>query len=481
MRNGMQKPASVYDWLRAAGSVLKLLIMLGCMLPGSLFGFVITRTSSPILYVDTSITPMLQGMYVSYQVNNNSGVNYPDLWVRIDTFTGGIISPAPGEDSVVHLGPLAAGQTKAAYFYLQASAATAVAQNHTIRIYPSRTVAGELANASFSITAEESIQANANKVVTVVTGPTPPQLGGIVTMTVSGDGGTVGAARIFSFSPAAYLDWRPDAYEMISSTITLSGGNSGTYSDQLAMTVASSSATTYIAVYQFRAVNTTTTPTTVSPISFISSGSQIKHTTTGNYGSIPAITVTDNLLTVGKQATPVTSLGAGTIIFTLTATNSGTVDAILEDFTDNLPTTPAAATYVAGSSTFNGVATSDPATSGSTLTWVGTFTLPAGTTRALTFRVSVPNVFGSYTNQAVAHVSTAQIDTTLNTSDNVPATAVVSVRGLIVSGYIYNDANRNSLMDTTETGTGLSLFAKLVPAAAPGGPATQVVAATNSN
>jgi uncharacterized repeat protein (TIGR01451 family) len=218
----------------------------------------------------------------------------------------------------------------------------------------------------------------------------------------------------------------------------------------------------------------------VSPIAFISSGTQVKHTTTGNYGSIPAITATDNLLTLGKQASPTALIGAGTITYTLTATNSGTADAILEDFTDTLPTTPGAATYIAGSSTFNGVTAPDPAISGSTLTWSGTFNLPAGTTRALTFSASLPSSLGSYTNRAVGHVVNVQIDTTLNTSDNAPATAVVANRGANISGSIYNDANRNSIMDGTESGTGLSLFAKLVPAATPAGPATVVVAATNS-
>ncbi|MCI0746566.1 MAG: hypothetical protein L0Y58_14290, partial [Verrucomicrobia subdivision 3 bacterium] len=283
--------------------LLALLLIVATWLAGVSPGlaFVITRTSSPIFYMDTSITPALEGMYVSYQINNNSGVTYPDIWVRIDSFTGGVISLAPGEDGLVHLGPLGPGETKTAFFYLQALSQTSVPESHTVRIYPSRAPIEELANASFSMTSEETIQANANKVVTVVTGPTPPQLGGIVTMTVTGDGGTIGASRIMSFSPAAYLNWRPDAYEMISSSITLSGGNSGTYADQLLINVASATATEYLAVYRFRAVNSTTTPTTISPISFISSGTPIKHTTTGNYGSIPPIQPTDNRLTMGKQ------------------------------------------------------------------------------------------------------------------------------------------------------------------------------------
>jgi uncharacterized repeat protein (TIGR01451 family) len=445
------------------------------------FGFTITRTSSPIFYLDTSITPTLEGMYVSYQINNNSGISYPDIWVRIDNFSGGVVSLAPGEDGLVHLGPLGPGQTKTAFFYLRAGSETAVPQLHTVSVYPSRAPAGLLASSVFTMTTHQTIEANANKVVTVVTGPIPPQLGGIVTMTVTGDAGTIGAAGIMSFSPAAYLNWRPDAYEMLSSSITLAGGNIGTYNDQLLIIAGSTVATTYTAVYRFRAVSTTTAPTAISPIGFISSGTPIKHTTTGNYGSIPPILPADNHITIGKQAGETQLFGAGTVNFSLFGTNSGTVDVILEDFVDTIPSSPTTPTYVSGSSAFNGAPIGDPIVAGGTLTWIGTFTLPAATTRALTYRLSFPDVKGSYTNRAVAHVGTAQIDTTLNTSDNAPASASLVIRGLIVSGFVYLDANRNSQKDTGESGTGLNLFAKLIRSSTPAGPALQAATATNSS
>ena len=445
------------------------------------FALVVTRTSSPIFYLDTSIVPQLQGMYVSYQVSNNDGTSYPDLWVGIDSFSGGVISRGPNEDGLVHLGPLAPGQAKTAFFFLQASGETLTPQSHIVRVYPTRPPVAPLASANFSMTSMETIQANANKVVTVVTGPSPPQLGGIVTMTVTGDAGTLGADRIMSFNPAAYLDWRADAFELLSSSITLSGGNTGTYNDQLLIVAGLASATDYVAVYRFRAVSMTTAPTTISPISYISSGSPIKHTTTGNYGSIPPMLPTDNRLTIGKQSSVTELFGAGTAGFTINATNSGTVEAILEDFVDTLPTAPAALTYVSGSSRFNGVPISDPVVSGATLTWVGIFTLPAGASRALTFNVSVPAVSGIYTNRAVAHVGTTQVDTTLNAADNAPALATFTVGQLTVSGFVYHDLNRNSQKETSEAGTGLALFAKLVPAASPSGPALQSVVVTNAS
>jgi uncharacterized repeat protein (TIGR01451 family) len=99
----------------------------------------------------------------------------------------------------------------------------------------------------------------------------------------------------------------------------------------------------------------------------------------------------------------------------------------VNDFVDTLPTTPASATYTNTSSTYNGGAISDPTISGATLTWSGSFVVPAGTTRDLVFSVSLPAVQGSYTNQAIAHMSSFQIDTTQDTTDNAPATAIVTV------------------------------------------------------
>src|SRR4029434_2126083 len=137
------------------------------------------RTSSPIFYIDTSVTPTLQSMYVAYQIRNDSGVSYPDIWVGIDSFSGGIVSLGPTKDGVVHLGAIGPNQTKTAFFYLQASGATAAAQSHTVRVYPTRPPAGQLASQTFRMTLGETIQADPNVVNTVVAGPNHPPLRGI--------------------------------------------------------------------------------------------------------------------------------------------------------------------------------------------------------------------------------------------------------------------------------------------------------------
>src|SRR5215212_9975938 len=123
--------------------------------------FTITRTSSPVFYTDFGAN--IRGMYVSYQILNNSATSYPDVWVAVDTFTGASVSLAPNEDGIVQLGPMAAGATKTAYFYIQATANTATPQTHTVRVYPTRPPTSQIASASFSMTVEDTIQANANK------------------------------------------------------------------------------------------------------------------------------------------------------------------------------------------------------------------------------------------------------------------------------------------------------------------------------
>ncbi|MDY0746733.1 hypothetical protein SNE35_19635 [Paucibacter sp. R3-3] len=61
----------------------------------------------------------------------------------------------------------------------------------------------------------------------------------------------------------------------------------------------------------------------------------------------------------------------------------------------------------------------------------------------------------------------------------------ISAQGAVwscaVSGTVYEDANHNAALDGGESGTGLTLYAKLVPATQPAGPALAVVAITPSS
>src|SRR3989344_1588437 len=171
--------------------------------------FTITRKSSPIHYRDMSTTPNLTGMYYAYQITNNTGGILSDVWVQIEGIDlSAIVQLAPPEDGLQSLGSLANAEAKYVYFYFVSSEATAIAQTHDVVIYntvPSL-APSPVCQSTFSVTSEETIKAEANKVDTVVTTPSPPELGGIITMTVTGSTGTIGNADIFAYTPAAFPD-----------------------------------------------------------------------------------------------------------------------------------------------------------------------------------------------------------------------------------------------------------------------------------
>lgn len=393
----------------------------------------VTRTSGDVFYIDTSDD--LFGMYAAYRIYNGTGAALDEVWVTASGFTGGVVSLAPNEDGIVKVGDLAAGASKTVFFYYQATAATVTAQSHTIRVYNDRPSYGGsiIATQAFSFTAvEETIAALANKVTTVVTGPNPPGLGGIVTITVTGQTGTIGNSKIVSYSPATWTDWPANAYQLTGTQIVMTGGNTATYTDQLYAVVANKAATDYTATYTFVAVGTTAAPTHVSPVGYIASGTQIKHTDTGNFGptgTLQPVQPADNQVRLTSKtvdAGGITAAG-GTAIYTLTFQNTGSVATTVNEVIDVLPTTPASVTYVPGSSTVAGAAAPDPVISGSTLTWPDGISVPVGGSRTVTYQVTFPAMPGTYANSAYGLIGSEQIDTTLDTSNDAPATVDVVV------------------------------------------------------
>jgi uncharacterized repeat protein (TIGR01451 family) len=464
---GVYSPASARA-VAAKKTLLRICLLFLAVLcvGGSARAVTITRTSSPVFYIDSSANPTpLKCMYVSYQINNN-GSYLPDVWVTIGSFTGigGVVSLAPNEDGLQRLGAMNPGETKTAFFYIQASGPTNNAQQHTISVYEGMPPSGTfVTSANFSMTVTETLQANANKVTTVVSGPNPAALGGTLTMTVTGSSGTIGNANVLSFSPATYLTWAASSYELYQSTIQLSSPNAGTFTNQLlipASAITSSADTPYTATYLFRAVNFTSGPTAVSPVGFISSGNQVKHTDTSGYASLAPVQQINNTTTLTKLTNTSVVFGVTVVTYTARLMNSGSSDVNIDDVVDTLPTTPASVTYVANSSAYDGAAIPEPAVSGSTLTWARTFTIPAGQTKDLTYRVSIPGTtLGTYTNRVFAHIATVQIDTTINVNDNAPASVNVLATtppSVALSKCVYSGAQCVSTPTTASPGADLA-------------------------
>src|SRR5262249_21427851 len=291
----------------------------------------------------------------SYQITNTDGVNYPDVWATIGNFTAASGSPvvtlASGAPGAIDLGPLANGQTKTAVFYLGSRAATNVTQTHTVSVFNGPPASGSwLTSQDFSFTSvQDTIKANSNKVTSVVVSPSTPTVGGTFTITVTGQTGTIGSADVLDFTPAAYSSWRRDAFDLTRSTINFSGGNPGTFTNTLAIppgSITSTANSNYIADYTFEVAGPTATPAAVSPVAYISSGNNVKHTDTGNFATLPPVqppmlasptlnaAPTPATVTLGTNSVTLTDTASlaggvnptGTITFTLIAPGGGTVD-----------------------------------------------------------------------------------------------------------------------------------------------------------
>jgi len=462
-----------------------LLIGIGILIAISSTGYTaitVTCTSSDQFYID--LADGVQGQYVSYQIENTDPVAYTNVWVEITDFTGGVVSLAPLETNYYTFNTLDAGETRTAFFYLQASNTTTTFQGHTINVYEGDPLTGTLlTSAYFGFTeVRQSISAAANKISVIVAGPTPPIIGGILTITVDGKSGTIGSEGIMSFSPAGFLDWAADAYELVSTEITLSGGNNEVLNDQLFYTAPNSRNTVYHAVYRFRTVGITLNPTLASPVATISSGNLLKHDKTDSYFLINPIEPPGNFLLLDKTVNPPSLTGGGTVNYTLTLNNSGIFDVIIDAVEDRMPTYPDNPVYIAGSTQINGIPAADPVISDSILYWPITLTIPTGGNATLTFDATIPPVEGDYFNSAVAFIGNIQIDTTFDTTDDAPAIAhvVVGMPDIVMLKTVqtYSDPINGSINPKSIPGASM-LYTIQVSNQGPGAADTNSVIATD--
>ena len=134
------------------------------------------------------------------------------------------------------------------------------------------------------------------------------------------------------------------------------------------------------------------------------------------------VTVSSTSVSIAKTASP-SSVGAGaTVTYTVTLTNSGPGNAVVQEFEDTLP---AGFTYVPGSA--SGTVTTDPAISGQTLTWSGTWIAhknagPFDGTTSFTFEATAGSASGTYTNMITA---TGPAMGAVSTGATAPVTVVL--------------------------------------------------------
>ncbi len=183
-------------------------------------------------------------------------------------------------------------------------------------------------------------------------------------------------------------------------------------------------------------------------------------------------------LSLTKLASDSTPDVGDTVTYTLTLANGGPAAATGITVADVLPV---GLSYVAGSIAGG---TAGNGAGAPTLTWDQT-TLASGASAVLTYQATVNAPTGAaneYRNAAQV-IASAQPDPDStpnngmgNGEDDQATVTLTPVTAVAVSGFVYRDDDHDATRDATEPGTGVALFAKLVPAATPGGPASQVVA-----
>ena len=314
-------------------------------------------------------------------------------------------------------------------------------------------------------------------------------VGGILKVEITGETGTIGGTNIFSLTPAALNSWPSDVFELYATTITLFEPGSppippdtglGVLHDVLDLTdfltsTVRTANTGYTAVFEFRITKSRDTSTPISPIAYINSGTPIKHTGIDEtYLNLPPIMPTSNYTVLEKSVAPTSLPDGGDADYTLTLTNSGVFDSVVDTIVDSLPEigTGTYPTYAAGSSYFNGVQIGDPAIVNGQLIWSGNFTILSvdpnvpgdpPKTATLVYQTAYPETtpLGTYTNSAIGFIGPGKIDTTLDTTDNMPATATINVGCLCGDGILTDPEECDD--DNTTSGDGCSAACDIEP------------------
>ena len=387
----------------------------------------VTFLSDPVFTMSTS--DAYDGNYIGYKVTPSSNVS--DLWVGLSNFTGGVVNLAANQSPYQSNGPVNAGTSINTYFLAAGATPTTATQTHTVTVYngnPNAGTAIPLCSATNSFTrVEDTITANSNKVNSITTSSSTGTLGASIDVTVMGDTGTIGSGPaydlgVINFAPTAKSDFPANAWRL-AKVVMNDTTNGRTWTDVLHLNNMSGAAWAYTATYTFVAVGTTNVSGTIIPIQYIASGTQVKHTG-GMPASLPTLPVVTNNLTTTKTANlaqlPYTG---GDVEYTVTVGNTGAATS-LDQIVDELP---ANSTYKTGSATINGASVADPTMTNGVATFIGPYNIAQASSLVLKYTLTYGANTGTYTNSAVAYVSSTMIDGTLSTADDAPASASIFV------------------------------------------------------
>jgi CshA-type fibril repeat protein len=396
--------------------------------------YALAPLQSNVFYIDTATSYL--GSYVGYRATNSTGSTQSALWLRLESFSGGQVRPATGAatTSPVPLSALAGGASAPTYAYLKAAAATSSATTFDVVLYNGRPGSGgaELCRETQTMTSvQDVIKAAANKVLSA-SGPSSATLGGTITLTVNGSTGTIGAGiasdpGVVRFSPAVAAAWPSDSFRLVDVSHQLPLGGAA-MTDILSRSNMSGPNQDYTVTYTFRVVGPTTSATPIVPVQNIASGTQVKHTDPGSFGSLAPIPLVTSATTVSVAAGGTAPYAAGaTVPLTVAVANAGTGSISLDEVRATLP---AGWAPTPGSWKRDAVAIADPYDSGGgTRRVTGPFTVAAGGTSTFTFNATAGAAGTSGVFSAVATLAGGQVDATTDPGDDAPAATTLHVLG----------------------------------------------------
>jgi uncharacterized repeat protein (TIGR01451 family) len=220
-------------------------------------------------------------------------------------------------------------------------------------------------------------------------------------------------------------------------------------------------------IFRVRISSTATNQTVITNVANVSYTAQtLGQTFTGSTPVSSSIVTNEADIIVFKSG-PTNVLAGGSLTYAIAVTNRGPNTATNVVVMDTLP---AGVTFVSASS--------GGTLAGGVVTWPTIVSMTNGVRTNYTVTVTAPLAITTLTNRASATNGLFDPVPGNNNGANAEAVVITSTRGVNVSGFVYLDANHNLQKDGGESGTGLSLFAKIYRTATPGGPASSVVAVT---
>ena len=444
-----------------------------------------TATHSTVFYIDSGQGQNVDAAYVGYQINTNAAKS--NVWAKLDTFSGGVVSLANPADSAIPLGDVSS-ETKTAFFLLKAPTNTSSAQSHILRVYsgkPGLVSSTELYSCKFTfVKVAETIKALANKVQTITPSTTSYVLGNTMTITVTGDTGQIGQGNAIDgdmiwVSPVSKSSWPTSALRLVGTTLTFwnnasknSNSLEGEYIDTLRVKNLRTLDTRlyYTAVYTFKIVGQATSAASIAPVAQISSGTQVKH---NDLGRSPAASISSAALTINASISKAVSSsvtqssGKTQLNYTITLTNSSSNTVTFDQVTDS---PSSLLTYLAGSVRLAGSATAEPsfdangklifsqpisvnANSSRTLTYTMIEKTACSLSSSISFQNSATALIGSLTlgsGPATYSLTTAAGvcgNSTLDTATTVNQTLPVEVITLPATSIANTSASINGTVD----------------------------------